>query len=326
MLDKTDLEAIALMKKIILTLIMGMLLAVGAVNAQTVYYNEPTIEAHLMRYIDGINQRDYLTAYNMNRGLTQRYEDFVAGYAQTERIVPYFGTSGAAAGTTYVTTVLLGYQTDGTVESYYGTFRVSHGSLYSPPQAGWVLHGGDFQLVRDGIALHNSTIQTLISTAWQENPTVPNLSSLSEMSDYPTDVVLDYYDLINEGNFQTAFAQWLTPETHGLPRDYRLPYQQFVNGYGDTEYVTAYAGGFQQIPVHQQRSYLSFFLPVVLVGQHTDGSYVTYSGCYALGYVGVNTLGIVNGRFQLLLNDVPNAATIFNALNTQNCAALGMGL
>lgn len=318
------------MKKIMLILIVGMLLMVGAVNAQTVYYNEPTIEAHLMRYIDAINRHDYATAYAMNQGIGQEqsYQNFVAGFAQTERIVPYFGIGGAAAGTTYVTTVLLGYQTDGTVESYYGTFRVSHGSLYSPPQQGWVLHGGDFELVQDGTALHNSTIQTLISTQWQpnQNLTLPNLTTVSEMSDYPADVVLDYYDLINEKNFSTAYTQWLNPATHGLTRDYRLPYQQFVNGYSDTTYVTAYAGAFQQIPTNQQRSYLSFFLPVVLVGQHLDGTYVTYSGCYALGYLSTNTMGIVNGRFQLLMNDVPDAATIFNALNTQNCAALGMGL
>src|SRR5687768_14222935 len=117
------------MKKIMLILLMGMLLVVGTVSAQTQYHNEPTIEAHLMRYIDAINQHDYATAYAMNQGIEQEqsYQDFVAGFAQTERIVPYFGSAGAAAGTTYVTTVLLGYQTDGTVESYYGTFRVSHG-------------------------------------------------------------------------------------------------------------------------------------------------------------------------------------------------------
>jgi hypothetical protein len=324
--DKTDSEAITTMKKIILILMLGMLLMVGAVNAQTVYYNEPTIEAHLMRYIDAINWHDYAAAYAMNQGLEQSYQEFVAGFDQTERIVPYFGVSGAAAGTTYVTTVLLGYQNDGTVESYYGTFRVSHGSLYSPPQEGWVLHGGDFQLIQDGMALHNSTIQTLIRTQWQENPTLPNLTTLSEMSDYPADVVLDYYDLISEGNYQLAYNQWLTPATHGVSRDYRLTYQQFVNGYRDTAYVTAYVGGYQSIPANQQRSYLSLFVPVVLVGQHRDGTYVTYSGCYALGYLSTNMMGIVNGRFQLLMNDVPDAPTIFNALNTQNCAALGMGL
>jgi hypothetical protein len=147
------------------------------------------------------------------------------------------------------------------------------------------------------------------------------------MSDHPAAVLLDYYDLINLGYLDTAYNRWLSP-AQGLARDYRLPYQQFVSGYGDTVNVTVYVGYAQAIPQHQQRSYLWTYLRVVLVGQHSDGSYVTYSGCYALGYTAQspNGIGIVNGRFQLLQNDVPNATSIFNALNTLNCAALGMGL
>jgi hypothetical protein len=179
--------------------------------------------------------------------------------------------------------------------------------------------------VQDGIALHNSTIETLLTAPWQENPTIPNLSSLSEMSDHPADVILTYYDLINSGNFSAAYNQWLSP-ANGLARDYRLPYQQFVSGYADTRYVTVYAGQFQTIPQNQQRGYLWLYVPIVLVGQHTDGSFVTYSGCYALGYIAENTVGIVNGRFQLLQNDTPNGSIIFNALNTINCATLGMGI
>jgi hypothetical protein len=316
------------MKKIISALIISLMLVimVGSVSAQSNQDNQATVEGHLMRYIDAINLRDYATAYAMLEAPQQSYQNFVTGYAQTQRIIPYFGRVGAAAGSLYVTSVLLGYQTDGTVESYYGYFKLSHGANYVPQREGYVMTGSQFQLLRDGIALHNSTIQTLLNAEWTENPAVPLLSSLSEMSDYPAEVMLEYYDLINAQNYGTAYAQWLNRATHGLTADYRLPYQQFVTGYGDTAYVTVYAGAFQPIPLAQQRGYLSTYLPVILVGHHNDDNFVTYSGCYALGNLGVNQLGIVNGKFQLLFNGAPNAATIFNTLDQLDCATLGMGL
>jgi hypothetical protein len=317
------------MQKIIHVVITAILLIliVGAVSAQTQHFNQPTVEAHLMRYLDALNQRDYAAAYAMWENPRQSYANFVAGFDKTERIIPYFGHIGAAAGSTYVTTVLLGYQSDGTVESYYGYFQLANGGNYSPPRAGWVMVNSRFQLVRDGIALHNSTIQTLLSSAWQEKPTIPEMANFSEMSQHPAIVLLDYYDLINEGNFGTAYNRWLSP-AQGLAQDYRQTYQQFVSGYDDTVSVTVYAGHSQAFPENQRRSYLWTYVPAVLVGQHSDGSYVTYSGCYALGYTAQspNGIGIVNGRFQLLQNDVPNATSIFNALSTLNCAALGMGL
>jgi hypothetical protein len=317
------------MKKILHTIIIAIMLIIisGATSAQTQHFNQTDGEAQLMRYIDALNQRDYAAAYAMWESPRQTYADFVAGFDHTERIVPYFGFTGAAAGSAYVTTVLLGYQTDGTVESYYGYFQLANGGNYSPPRPGSVMVNSQFQLVQDGIALHNSTVQTLLSSAWQQNPNLPNLTSMSEMSDHPADVLLDYYDLINFGYLDTAYNRWLSP-AHGLARDYRQTYQQFAAGYRDTRYVTVYTGYAQAIPENQRHNYLWTYLPAVLVGQHTDGSYVTYSGCYALGYTAQspNGIGIVNGDFQLLQNDVPNATNIFNALNTLNCAALGMGL
>jgi hypothetical protein len=256
----------------------------------------------------------------------QTYADYVAGYSQTQRIVPYLGRGGAAAGSTYITTVLLGYQTDGTVETYYGFFQLASGQNYALPLDGWVLVRGSFQLVKDGTAPHNATIASLISSEWQENITLPpEIASLGEMSTDEADTILDYYDWVNQRDYNTAYNQWLTP-AHGLVRDYRPPFNQFSNGYSDTAYVMVYAGQTQGIPVEQQRSYLNSYLPTVLVGHHWDGSFVTYSGCYALGNLYAGEQGIVNGRFRLLTNSLPDAATLFNALNGLNCAALGMGI
>lgn len=312
------------MKKIIL-LSMILLVFIAGTQAQT--NQTQSANAYLMHYIDALNLHDYQSAYAMLDNPTQTYTNFVNGYAQTERIVPYFGFTGAAAGSTYVTTVLLGYQTDGTVESYYGYYQLTSGWNYSPVRnnGGLILLGGHFKLIKDGDALHNSTIEEILSGAWDENLAVPKeLETISEMNDEAARTLLSYYDLINQGEYGTAYTRWLSP-AQGLSLDYRLPYQRFVTGYGDTTYVMVYTAQIQAIPQNQYRTYLYAYLPAILIGEHTDGTFVTYKGCYALGYLNAG-LGIVNGKFTLLQEDVPSADTIFPVMNSLNCANLGMGI
>jgi len=316
------------MKYFYTSLIVALLLFIGlgAAQAQTSNNAESTPQAAIMRYINAVNLHDYQRAYALLVP-PQSYESFVAGYAETERIVPYFGRTSVAAGSVYVNTVLLGYQTDGTVESYYGFFQLANGGHFSPPVDGFVLTRGSFQLVKDGFALNNDTIAALVNSQW--NPDValpPQSSTISAMSSSAADTILDYYDLINTRDFASAFAQWLSPVQHGLLADYRPPFNQFVRGYGDTMHVMAYAGDAQVVPAHQQHSYLNAYLPVVLVGQHFDGAFVTFGGCYALGDLTTSAQGIVNGHFQLLSNTVPDTNMIFSTLNNLNCAALNIGI
>jgi hypothetical protein len=280
-------------------------------------------EDTLLQYINLLNKKDYQTAYNIFHAPNQTYADFAAGYANTKRIVPYFGFQGVAAGTTYITTALLGYQTDGTVESYYGVYHVVSGMMYAPIRnnGSWVITGAEFVLVKDGEALQNTSIRNLISDAY--NGTLSgDLATGTAMSAPGATALLNFYDRINQGDYAGAYARWLSP-SNGLPKDYRLPYQQFAAGYGDTAYVTVYAGDAQAAP---QSAYLSGYLPAVLVSQHTNGTITTYSGCYAMGRFSDGSLGIVNGRFTLLDYKTPSVALVFETLNSLSCASLGMGV
>ena len=63
-------------------------------------------------------------------------------------------------------TVLLGYQTDGTVETYYGYFRLVNGMNYTPPVDASFLSSGSFQLIKDGTAPQNGTIMALVTEEW----------------------------------------------------------------------------------------------------------------------------------------------------------------
>ncbi|HEX2623059.1 MAG TPA: hypothetical protein VHL11_23020 [Phototrophicaceae bacterium] len=290
----------------------------GVIEAQTSAASEP-FDNYLMRYFDAINQGDYRTAYAMRYNPTQTYENFVAGYADTTRIVPYFGFTGVAAGTTYITTILLGYQTDGTVKSYYGNFRMTYGSIFDPivNNGGPVMLGADFALVKDGEALHNTSIQYLLSEAWDANHNIPtDVPNLSAMSSIGSDLLLGYYDLINGKNYRPAYDWWLVLSDGSHSN--HLSYEQFAAGYQDTAYVTVYVGDIQAVSA---TSIQGLLVPAVLISQHTDGNFTTYSGCYGLSQVN-GIYKIAAGKFTKLLANVPDSATAFNALNNLNCAAL----
>lgn len=297
-----------LTRLLLLTLIL--LMGVGAINAQT---NNESFESYLMRYINAINLGDYETAYAMIHEPDETFADFVAGYAETERIVPYFGFQGVAAGSTYITTVLLGFQTDDTVESYYGYYQLTYGAIFDPilNNGGPVLLGGQFKLVKDGEALHNTSIQTLLREEWDANRPIPaDVPNLSAMSNIGGTLLLDYYDQINAQDYAGAYGWWLP--------DHRTPYERFQAGYGDTTYVTVYAGDVQAVTPNSLQALL---VPAVLVSQHDDDTFTTYSGCYAMSYVN-NTYKILQGKFTLLENEVPDAELVFDTLNTTYCAEL----
>jgi hypothetical protein len=298
-------------------------LALGIASAED--NQDQRAESFLMGYINLLNTGDYASAYNMMDNRSDSYQQFVAGYEHTVRIVPYFGFGGVAAGSTYVTTILLGYQDDGSIETYYGYFQLHSGQLYTPIRnnGGWVLGNARFQLIADGLALANNAMDELLSREWQETVTVNAPTVVNEMNTDEAYVLLSYYDLINTGYYSDAWNMWLSAGEGPASRSYAPSYTNFVSGYADTDYVTVYLGTKQAL---NPPNALLDYLPAVLVGEHTDGSFVTYSGCYAMGRYSTGGIGIVNGRFSLLKDDTPTSDEIFNALASVNCASLGMGI
>jgi hypothetical protein len=298
-------------------------LALGIANAQN--NQDQSAESFLMGYINLLNTGDYAAAYNMMDNRSDTYQQFVAGYEHTVRIVPYFGFGGAAAGSTYVTTILLGFQDDGSIETYYGYFQLHSGTLYTPIRnnGGWVLGNARFQLIADGLALANNAMDELLSREWQETVRVNAPTLVNEMNTDEAYVLLSYYDLINTGYYSDAWNVWLSAGEGPASRSYAPNYNNFVSGYADTEYVTVYLGASQAL---NPANYRLDYVPAVLVGEHTDGSFVTYSGCYAMGRYNTGGVGIVNGRFSVLKDDAPTAEEVFDALAGLNCANLGMGI
>jgi hypothetical protein len=104
----------------------------------------------------------------------------------------------------------------------------------------------------------------------------------------PRQMMIFYYDAINSGNYALAYQQWVNPPQ---------TYAQFVAGYADTVSVNMYFGGFQAAGPGR----LDGRMPSILVGTHSDGSQVAYSGCYDLRYngggTGISQWSVLGGSF-----------------------------
>lgn len=305
--------------------VLLLLLAIACVaQAQ----DEPPID-FLTRYINAINMHDYTAAYAMRVTPQQSYVDFVAGYKDTAYIVPYFGFTGVAAGSTYVTTVLLGYNTDGTVDSFYGYFQVTSGQSLAPVINidDWVLLDGVFEQLPVELAVHNTPMQTLLEMAYTQNPVVdygPPL--LSAMDNSFSRGMLNYYDAINEGDFVTAYNTWLSPTNSSITVGHGPTYKPWVDGYSDTSYITVYAGDAQawNSPFNANanpaaNTYLAAYLPVVLLSQHTDKTFEAFSGCYLMGLKADGSIGIVSGKVFFVQDSPMDAETLFTTLNNLAC-------
>jgi hypothetical protein len=121
----------------------------------------------------------------------------------------------------------------------------------------------------------------------------------------PRQMMIAYYDAINRRDYLTAYNQWITPPSS---------YDQFVAGYATTTRVDAYFGSLQ--PYLTEAAAGS--IPAVLIGYHSDGSVVAFSGCYDLIYNG-NESGIrswlISGADIAPLAVVPPANDIAGFIN-----------
>ncbi len=124
----------------------------------------------------------------------------------------------------------------------------------------------------------------------------------------PRQMLYSYYTLINSRNFAAAYSQWSAPTQ---------TYQDFVQGYADTTYVTAWFGSFQAGFIGAQYGRV----PGVLVGAHSNGSTVAYAGCYDVSYnpnaTGMAQWPITGANFQPL-SAVPSTIEI-NTLMIRSC-------
>lgn len=312
-----------------------LLLAVALMVPTPLQAATPQVSAYAMlhHYTTAINQADYAAAYSDWLTPYQTYEQFALGYGDTQRIEPYLGhyqPADTASGR--IPAVLLGYHFDGTLASYWGCYRVRYAN------GRWGIEGGAFHPIATTPATtkpDQGTIEAYLQVncyALQDTvaDSFVSITPDSNLHAYLAPQTLRaYYAAINVGDYAAAYnTYWLTPcpgpQPNGcVPSDYRPPYADYVAGYADTATVTVYTGDYLFGGAAAGKPYLSGFLPVVLISQHTDGNVESFYGCYVMGAYTMNSLGIVNGRLMPLVDDMPTADAIFDALKV-DCAGLGM--
>jgi hypothetical protein len=299
---------------------LAALFTVGVGSASAAY---PSPQAMLYSYYSSINRADYASAYNLWLAPSQSYQNFASGFSLTTRVEPYFGEVQLFLGADpRVPAVLLGYQTGGNVVAYYGCFFVRDAT----GAGDWRLTGGNFRLIRTLGVPTGATISGYLPINCFD------LASNVIPATMPTGngeaTILNYFDAINRKDFQSAYANWLAPipgpKPNGQPaQDYRLPFNRFATGYADTTYINVYLGTYVRGIAFAGHGYLDGSVPVVLVAQHTDGSFNAFYGCYVIGFFLDGRLGIVNGSFKLLTNGAPSGSAILSALNL-DCTSLAI--
>ena len=135
----------------ITAIVLSAVILVALPGATRVYaQNPPSAQVMLLSYYNAINARNYLQAYGLWVKPSQSYQDFAAGFADTDRVIPYFGDLQLGTVTTgesgRVPAVLLGYRTDGTIVSYHGCLALA---FNAPNTTGWRIFGADFRLISD---------------------------------------------------------------------------------------------------------------------------------------------------------------------------------
>lgn len=284
----------------------------------------PTVYDALLSYEDAINLQQYDAAYSYWLNPRQTLDQFKNGFATTTRIQPYFGTiqPANAAQSGSVPAVLVGYHNDGSVVSYYGCFNMTQRSGF------WSIAGSTFYSLGVQSPPDTTTISSYLnidcahlSPTLVTQPTFDTGSAAAAM-------LQNYYADINARDFQTAYGMWLHPidgpKPNGAPAvDYRQPFNEFQNGYNDTTFVNLYTGTYNEQGASAGHSYLNGLMPVVVVGQHSDGTFVSYAGCYVIGGQTNGQVGIVSGKLNKLATDVPLGADILANLNI-DCTSLGL--
>lgn len=313
-------------KRIFLIMLLSLTLfslSTGIATAQTpAPLPYESAYAMLYDYYSAINRLDYVTAYNLRIRPRQTYEAFAAGFEGTQRVVPYFGAveTMSQADRANVRTVLMGYQTDGTVKSFVGCFTVSRAS------GDWRISTFRFEPLPPTQSLYQASIDALLN-----QPCAGVYNTTGIVGDPEANAITTlrtYYDLINQQNFGGAYALWLAPlpgpKPNGAPAtDYRPNYTSWVNGYATTKHIFVYPGPYMEMGASAGRSYLNGLLPVVLVSQHTDNTFEAYAGCYVMGYFPNGVMGIVNGRFTRFATMAPTAQEIASHIPT-DCVSLAI--
>lgn len=258
--------------------------------------------AYMNAYFDLINTRNYSAAYVEWVNPPQTYDQFAAGYADTQRVQGYFG--GLQPGEVNnllggVPAVLYGYRFNGTVAAYSGCYYL----LYNGSGSGmdvWSIAHADLRPLSYVPTLEGADALIKSTQCYARRASGGDFLSVQSM-------LGAYYDAINDRDYAAAYSLWRNPPQ---------TYQQFVSGFAGTTEVAMFYGDYQYSGV--SGAYEAGRVPVVLMGFHTDGNVVAFRGCFRLSYDPwrVPAWAIIGANLTPISTDfgAPDRQTVLNAL------------
>lgn len=273
----------------------------------------------LQAYYGAINIKDFTTAYNLRLNPTEDLTTFATGFSDTVRVETYWGNFKPAPTPIMgeVQSVLVAYKTDGRVETYGGCFMVARSTL----QKDWKIVNADLSLLIPDHSPGTGMIRAMLMSSCATPLSGIPVQFGGESN--PKDSLHFYFDMLNQKDYTGAYSWWLSP-TDGLSTDYRQTFNAFAAGYADTRYISVYIGDYVFAGAATGHPYLDGFQPVVLVAQMTDDSFIAYSGCYIMGNnQTLRRLGIVNGQFYEITNNVPTGLEILDLFPT-DCTVMAI--
>lgn len=310
-------------------LLIALLIPNFAINAQP---TPPDPLQILQTYYHAINMGDYGRAYELRLDTTQPFSDFVTGFEQTQHIRPYFGAfQTGAEGAGRVPAVLVAQQDSGAIQVFAGCFfmevRVATGSRV------WRIVGNTLQDLNATARPAFSTMTNYLDTVDCFGAPTARVAYDPNILRFPTQaeqLVHQYYTAINIDAFSPAYSMWLFPlpgtQPNGAPAQlYRPEFSNFVAGFDTTRFISVYTNGYLFEGAAAGRSYLDGFLPVVFVAEAANSAFTTFGGCFAMGRFVDGRMGIINGSFSILVDRVPTATEIAEALQL-DCTTLGIEL
>lgn len=284
-----------------LVLALGLGLA-GVPKASAGGFLSPS--QYLNAYYSLINSRNFAAAYAEWMNPPQTYEQFVAGYGDTQSVQGYFGglqpgdVNNLVGG---VPAVLYGYRTNGSVAAYSGCYYLLYngGGAGASGTALWSIVTADFSQLNYVPTLEGADALIKSTRCYSRYDAARNFLSVQSL-------LGAYYDAINSRDYATAYGLWRNPPQ---------TYYQFVAGFADTTEVAMFYGNYQYGGAN---AYEAGRVPVMLFGFHTDGGVVAFSGCFRLNYDPwrIPNWAIIGANLQPVSTDfgAPDRQVVLNAI------------
>jgi hypothetical protein len=262
----------------------------------TDYYDDRTNAQSLLEsFVNALNRKEYLRAYSYWNPVPAEsfpaFEDFAAGYAETEAVKLLIGDIGgdAGAGNFYYTvpTTMEVRTTSDDNQIFIGCYLLhlsNPGVQGTPPFQPLAIESAYVEEVPQGTDTAAAMTTICEAGGYPATSPLPPAPTPTDPSDINSQVYIDnrsdpvavlrsLFNAVNSAQYVRAYSYW-EAEAEGL-----APFEEFAAGYATTQAVQLETG---EVISDAGAGQLFYSVPVTLTAQNSDGTTQTFVGCYVL--------------------------------------------